>query len=44
MGGSIQFVTGIQWSLRINNTLGAGLLSFIRRLSSGGRFDSICNF
>ena len=34
----------LQWSLRIKDTLGAGLLSFIRRLSSGGRFDSICNF
>ena len=34
----------IQWNLRIKDTLGAGLLSFIQRLSSGGRFDSICNF
>ena len=33
---------GLQWSLRIKDTLGAGLLSFIWRLSSGGRFDSIC--
>ena len=29
----------IQWSLRIKDTLGAKLLSFIRRLSSGGRFE-----
>ena len=35
---------GIQWNLRIKDTLGAGFLSLIRRLSSGGRFDSICNF
>ncbi len=34
----------LQWNLRIKDTLGARLLSFIRRLSSGGRFDSICYF
>ena len=36
--------SGVQWSLRIKDTLGAGLLSFIQRLSSGGRFKSICYF
>ena len=31
----------IQWCLRIKDTLGAELLSFIWRLSSGGRFESL---
>ena len=31
----------IQWSLRIKDTLGAGRMSFIERLSSGGRFESL---
>ena len=31
----------VQWSLRIKDTLGAGHLSFIGRLSSGGRFKSL---
>ena len=31
----------LQWSLWIKDTLGAGLLSFIRRPSSGGRFESL---
>ena len=31
----------VQWSLRIKDTLEAGLLSFIERLSSGGRFESL---
>ena len=31
----------IQWSLRIKDTLGERLLSFIWRLSSGERFESL---
>ena len=38
------FDFSMQWNIWIKDTLGAGLLSFIQRLSSGGRFDSICNF
>ena len=38
------FKSLLQWNLRIKDTLGARLLSFIRRLSSGGRFDSIYYF
>ena len=34
-------VRTLQWSLQIRDTLGAGLLSFIERLSSGGRFESL---
>ena len=34
----------LQWNLRIKDTLGAELLSSFRRLSSGGRFKSICNY
>ena len=34
----------VQWNLRIKDTLGAELFSFIRRLSSGGRFESVCYF
>jgi len=33
----------IQWNLRIKDTFGAELLSSIRRLSFGGRFEPICN-
>ena len=33
--------TRVQWSLRIKDTLGAEILSFIWRLSSGGRFESL---
>ena len=32
----------LQWNFRIKDTLGAWLLSLVQRLSSGGRFDSIC--
>ena len=32
---------GIQWNLRIKDTLGAEVLSSFRRLSSGGRFEPI---
>jgi len=35
-------LTSLQWNLRIKDTLGAELLSFFRRLSSGGRFKPIC--
>ena len=38
------YITVIQWSLRIKDTLGAELLSFIGRLSSGGRFESLLSF
>ena len=33
---------GVQWNLRIKDTLGSWLLSFIQRLSSGGRFYIFC--
>ena len=35
---------GVQWNLQIKDTLGMELLSFVQRLSSGGRFNSICYF
>ena len=35
-------ISNVQWNHRIKDTLGSGLLSFIRRLSSGGRFNTLC--